>query len=83
MPESYHSRLKSLAVHERPQERLDKYGADKLSDTELLAMLVRSGTRKLDVMSLCDKLIFEAGGLPNLINWSKEDFKKIGNYSGS
>lgn len=76
MSEIYQSRLKSLAVHERPQERLDKYGASKLSDTELLAMLVRSGTRKLDVMSLCDKLIFDGGGLPNLINWTKKDFMK-------
>ena len=77
MSETYQSRLKSLAVHERPQERLDKYGPSKLSDTELLAMLVRSGTQKLDVMSLCDQLIAKAGGLPHLINWEKEDFKKI------
>ena len=77
MSDIYRSRLKSLALHERPQERLDKYGPEKLSDTELLAMLIRSGTAKLDVMSLCDRLIAEAGGLPQLINWGKEDFIKI------
>ena len=77
MSETYQSRLKSLAVHERPQERLDKYGPSKLSDTELLAMLVRSGTQKLDVISLCDRLIAEAGGLPHLINWDKKAFMKI------
>ena len=77
MSDIYRSRLKSLALHERPQERLDKYGPEKLSDTELLAMLIRSSTAKLDVMSLCDRLIAEAGGLPQLINWGKEDFIKI------
>lgn len=77
MPETYQSRLKSLAVQERPQERLEKYGPEKLSDTELLAMLVRSGTAKLDVMNISAKLLYEAGSLPGLINWSKEDFKKI------
>jgi DNA repair protein RadC len=77
MSEIYQSRLKSLAVQERPQERLDKYGPEKLSDTELLAMLVRSGTAKLDVMNLSAKLLHQAGSLPGLINWSKGDFMKI------
>ena len=77
MSETYQSRLKSLAVHERPQERLDKYGPSQLSDSDLLAMLVRSGTQKLDVISLCDQLIFKAGGLPRLISWEKEDFMQI------
>jgi DNA repair protein RadC len=77
MQEPYQSRLKSMAVHERPQERLEKYGPEKLSDTELLAMLIRSGTAKMDVITLSDKLLHQAGSLPALINWSKEDFKKI------
>ena len=40
-------------------------------------MLVRSGTKKLDVLDLCDQMIAEAGGLPQLINWEKEDFIKM------
>ena len=71
------SRLKELAVQERPQERLDRLGPEKLSDTELLAMLLRSGTAKLDVLSLSARLIQEAGSLSNLIQWSKTDFMQI------
>ena len=71
------SRLKSLAVHERPQERLEQYGPSKLTDTELLAMLLRSGTAKLDVISLSELLLSKAGSLPQLINWSKSDFIQI------
>lgn len=77
MSDGYQSRFKTLAVNERPQERLEKYGPTKMSDADLLAMLVRSGTKKLDVLSLCDRMIAEAGGLPQLINWSKEDFMKM------
>lgn len=77
MPESNQSRFKSLAVQERPQERLEKYGPSKMSDTELIAMLLRSGTAKLDVLSLSEKLLSQAGSLPQLINWTKDDFKKI------
>ena len=56
MHEPTASRLKSLAVQERPQERLEQYGPTKLTDTELLAMLLRSGTAKLDVISLSELL---------------------------
>ena len=45
-PGSYPSlRLRDLALGERPQERLERFGAAALSDTELLAMLLRSGCR--------------------------------------
>ena len=71
------SRLKSLAVQERPQERLEKHGPTKLKDSELLAMLLRSGTAKLDVLSLSEELLSKAGSLPQLINWSKNDFVKM------
>ncbi len=77
MAELSSSRLKDLAVNERPQERLDLLGPSKLSDTELLAMLLRKGTAKRDVLSLSALLLKEAGSLHGLINWGKEDFTKI------
>ena len=36
----------NIPPSERPQERLEKLGAEALSDRELLAMLIRSGTAK-------------------------------------
>ena len=77
MSESNPSRFKELAVQERPQERLDRYGPAKVSDTELLAMLLRSGTAKLDVMRLSEKLMSKAGSLANLLPWGKADFMRI------
>lgn len=71
------NRLREIAVGERPQERLEKHGAAALSDTELLAMLLRSGTRGQDVLTLSSRLIAEAGSLAGLISWKETDFKKL------
>lgn len=71
------NRLRETAVSERPQERLEKFGAAALSDTELLAMLLRSGTRGQDVLTLATRLIAEAGSLAGLIAWRADDFEKL------
>ena len=71
------NRLRETAVNDRPQERLEKFGAHALSDTELLAMLLRSGTRGQDVLTLSTRLIAEAGSLAGLIAWRDEDFRKL------
>lgn len=55
------NRLKSTVISERPQERMLRMGAGGLSDTELLAMLLRSGTRGMDVLTLAGRLILESG----------------------
>ncbi len=70
-------RLRDLAVNERPQERLEKHGPAALSDTELLAMLLRSGSKGMDVLSLSSLIISEAGSLAGLLTWSDSDFKKL------
>ena len=71
------NRLRETAVGERPQERLERHGAGALSDTELLAMLLRSGTRGQDVLTLSSRLVAEAGSLAGLIFWKEIDFKKL------
>lgn len=71
------NRLRDIAVGERPQERLEKFGAAALSDTELLAMLLRSGTRGHDVLTLASRLIAEAGSLGALIAWGPAEFRRL------
>ena len=70
-------RLRDMAVNERPQERLERHGAAALSDTELLAMLLRSGSKDLDVLALSSRMIAEAGSLAGLLTWKESDFKKL------
>jgi len=71
------NRLRETAVGERPQERLQRHGPTALSDTELLAMLLRSGTRGQDVLTLSGRLIAEAGSLAGLIGWDAADFRRL------
>ncbi len=71
------SRFKELAVSERPQERLERLGSASLSDGELLAMLLRSGTRGHDVLSLANRLLQESGSLSGLVSWRETDFRKL------
>jgi DNA repair protein RadC len=71
------NRLREMAVGERPQERLERHGAGALSDTELLAILLRSGTRGQDVMTLSARLIAEAGSLAGLTGWKEPDFRRL------
>ena len=70
-------KLKSLAQEGRPQERLELLGAEALSDAELLAMLIRSGSRERDVLEISFGLIAEAGSLAELTKWSAEDFTAV------
>lgn len=66
-----------MVSSERPQERLERHGADALSDREILAMILRSGPKGTDVLTLSGQLIDRAGSLSNLLRWSAEDFKQI------
>lgn len=66
-----------MAVRDRPQERLEQLGAAALSDSELIAMLLRSGTRGHDVLTLATRLIAEAGSLAGLIAWKESDYRRL------
>ena len=69
-------RVKDLAVNDRPQERLEQLGAGALSDTELLAMLLRSGVRGVNVLAVAQHLIADAGSLAALVKWTDTDFRR-------
>jgi len=70
-------RIKDMVASERPQERLEKHGPKALSDREILAMILRSGPKGVDVISMSGQLIDEAGSLTRLLRWSAQDFQKI------
>ena len=69
--------MRDMLASERPQERLERLGAPALSDRELLAMILRSGPRGVDVLSMSGQLLEAAGSLGALLRWSAEDFMQI------
>jgi DNA repair protein RadC len=70
-------RIQELAAGERPQERLEKLGPGALSDAELLAMLLRTGSRGHDVLSVAQRLIAEGGSLAAMTRWTEADFRRL------
>jgi len=70
-------KLRLLAEDGRPQERLETLGPAALSDVELLAMLLRSGSKQKDVLEISFELLAEAGSLSALTRWSLEDFTAV------
>ena len=55
-------KIKELFLDERPRERLLKKGAESLSNAELLAILLRTGTHDKNAVELARSLIGESEG---------------------
>jgi DNA repair protein RadC len=55
----YHTKIKEWPEEERPREKLLKQGAPSLSDAELLALLIESGTGGVTAVDLAKRLLAE------------------------
>lgn len=56
----------SCPVQERPREKAIKYGIDCLSNQELLAVILRTGHKKMSVLEVAQQLLNEIGGFTYL-----------------
>ena len=59
-------RIAEMPEAERPRERLLRLGSGALKTDELLAILLRTGTVREDVMTVAQRLLVERGGLRGL-----------------
>ncbi|HYF40878.1 MAG TPA: UPF0758 domain-containing protein, partial [Ramlibacter sp.] len=75
--------LKSLPLDARPREKLLARGAAALSDTELLALLLRTGMAGKGVFALAQELVETFGGLAGLLHTSAEDLKRVKGLGGA
>jgi len=62
----YRLTVREWPQSERPREKLAQYGADALSTVELLAIILRTGTAREDVVSLAQRLLVDHGGIAGL-----------------
>ncbi len=60
--------------HERPREKLLLQGAASLSDSELLAIFLRTGSKDVSAIDLARQLLTKFGSLRKLFNASEADF---------
>lgn len=58
--------MKTIPEGLRPYERLEKYGAESLSDAELLAILIKSGTHDKSSLEVAQQIIKDYGTLADL-----------------
>jgi DNA repair protein RadC len=64
----YHPTVHDIPPDERPRERLQKFGADTLSTSDLLAIILRTGTKHENVMELATKILVKYGGVGGLMS---------------
>ena len=69
-----------LPAEERPYEKCIAFGPESLSDAELLAVLLRTGTRGKTALELAQEILSGTGihyGLTGIFHLSAEDLQNI------
>lgn len=69
--------MRDTPLPERPRERLVRYGADKLSGEELLAILVSRGTAGVPVKDIAHELMVRFGSVAAIAEATVEELKQI------
>lgn len=67
----------SFPLNLKPREKAEQNGIKSLTDVELLAIFLRNGSSKGDVLDLSKKIITKYGSLKNLRYSSLKEFKTI------
>jgi DNA repair protein RadC len=70
-----HISVKNLPESERPYERFRNLGAEALSDAELLAIIIKTGTRELSAPDLARELLSQCQG--NLLNLYELSYEQL------
>ncbi|GEL04995.1 RadC family protein [Rummeliibacillus stabekisii] len=69
--------IRDVHVDDRPRERLKRQGAESLSNQELIAILLRTGTKKESVLHLSNRILTHFEKLHELKNATIEEITAI------
>ncbi|MCX8065375.1 MAG: DNA repair protein RadC [Candidatus Hydrogenedentes bacterium] len=69
----YFKTIKEMPSEERPRERLARLGPEALKDAELIAVILRTGTNRVSVVTLAENLLTEFGNLRRLAQATVEE----------
>lgn len=50
-------KIKELPISERPYEKMELYGAENLSNAELLAIIIKTGTKEQSAVSIAQEIL--------------------------
>lgn len=82
----YHLRIKEWPEQERPREKMFSLGPRFLSDAELLAILIGSGTKNATALDIAKKMLVDYNGLTNVASKNTREItrlKGVGNARGA
>lgn len=68
--------IHDLPKQSRPREKLAANGAEALSERELIAIILRTGTRGISALDVAEQLLVRFRSLENLARASLEDLRK-------
>lgn len=77
LPEQFLFHFVGVSADDRPRERLIKFRADKLSDAEILAILLRLGFKGQSAVDMARELVKKFGSFRNINIKSLAELKKI------
>lgn len=69
--------MRELPADDRPRERMQRHGSESLSHAELLAILLRTGTRNESAVHLAQRILNDCGGLRRFAERSWEELTHI------
>ena len=69
--------IKDLPLIERPREKAMRYGFDVLSNIELFALIIGSGSKGFSALDIAHELVNKNNGLANLVRLPYQDFLNI------
>lgn len=70
-------KILDIPEDERPRERLINYGVDKLSNEELISLLLESGTKNISVKNISMELLKYVKNINNLKNITYQELTSI------
>lgn len=73
----YRSAVREMPEEDRPRERLARLGPEALRDAELIAVLIRTGTKEMGAVRLAEELIYQFGSLRAISQASIEEIQQV------
>jgi len=77
MTQRYHIAIKDLPADERPRERLARYGPGMLSTAELLAIILRTGTRQESAIHVAQRLLGDLGTVREIVTAGVDQLSRV------
>ena len=75
--------MKTVALHDRPREKLERLGLGALGDNELLAIVLGHGRARASALDLANAVLAAAGGVHGLVRARHDDLRAIAGIGGA